>query len=68
MKTINKYEITKEGFYGDFGGQYISEDLKIEYTKIAEEFLRIKDDPEFIAELDELLKTLLKLNCYFSIF
>ena len=57
MKTINKYEITKEGFYGDFGGQYISEDLKIEYTKIAEEFLRIKDDPEFIAELDELLKT-----------
>ena len=57
METVNKYEITKDGFYGDFGGQYISEDLKIEYSKIADEFLSIKDDPEFIAELDNLLKT-----------
>ena len=57
METINKYEITKDGFYGNFGGQIISEDLKREYTKIAEEFLKIKDNPEFIAELNELLKT-----------
>ena len=57
METINKYEITKEGYYGNFGGQLISEDLKKEYTKIAEEFLKIKDDPDFIEELDELLKT-----------
>ena len=41
METINKYEITKEGYYGNFGGQLISEDLKKEYTKIAEEFLII---------------------------
>ena len=57
MQTANKYEITKDGFYGNFGGQLISEELKKEYTKIAEEFLKIKDDPEFVAELDELLKT-----------
>ena len=57
MQTVNKYEITKDGFYGNFGGQIISAELKLEYTKIAEEFLKIKDDPEFIAELDELLKT-----------
>ena len=57
MKTTNKYKITKDGYYGDFGGQYISEDLKIEYTKIAEEFLKIKDDSNFISELDELLAT-----------
>ena len=57
METVNKYEITEDGFYGNFGGQILSEELKNEYTKIAEEFLKIKDNPEFIAELDELLKT-----------
>lgn len=57
MEIINKYDISKEGFFGNFGGQYISEELKIEYTKIAEEFLRIKDEPKFIEDLDELLKT-----------
>ena len=57
MNTINKYEITKDGFFGNFGGQFISEELKKEYTKIAEEFIRIKDEPKFIADLDELLKT-----------
>lgn len=57
MNTINKYEITKDGFYGNFGGQYISDELKKEYSKIAEEFLKIKDEPKFIEDLDELLKT-----------
>ena len=57
MKLINNYEITKDGFYGNFGGQIISEELKKEYSKIAEEFLRIKDDEEFNRELDELLTT-----------
>ena len=54
--TINNLP-TKEGFFGDFGGQYISDELKAEYSKIAEEFLKIKDNPDFVAELDELLKT-----------
>ncbi len=54
--TINNLP-TKEGFFGDFGGQYISDELKAEYSKIAEEFLKIKDDPDFVTELDELLKT-----------
>ena len=57
MNTINKYDISKDGFYGNFGGQYISEELKKEYSKIAEEFLKIKDEPKFIEDLDELLKT-----------
>ncbi|MBE7703615.1 MAG: tryptophan synthase subunit beta [Cyanobacteria bacterium SIG28] len=48
---------TKEGFFGDFGGQYLPEDLKQEFSKIAEEFLKIKDDKDFNNELDELLKT-----------
>ena len=47
----------KEGFYGEFGGQFLTEELKREYSKIAEDFLRIKEEPEFVAELDNLLKT-----------
>jgi len=47
----------KDGFYGNFGGQFLSEELKKEYSKIADEFMRIKDEPEFVAELDNLLKT-----------
>ena len=31
--------------------------MQKEYSKIAEAFLEIKDDPEFVAELDDLLKT-----------
>ena len=57
MQLTNKYDISKDGFYGNFGGQILSEELKVEYSKIAEEFLKIKDDPNFISELDELLKT-----------
>lgn len=45
----------KNGFYGNFGGQFLSEDLKREYLKIADDFLKIKDEPEFNAELNELL-------------
>ena len=56
MQVINNLP-TNDGFFGNFGGQYISDELKKEYSKIAEEFLRIKDDPSFIAELDDLLKT-----------
>ena len=57
MNTMEKYNITKDGFYGDFGGQFISEELQKEYSKIAEAFLEIKDNPEFVAELEDLLKT-----------
>ena len=56
MKVMNNYNITNEGFYGNFGGQILSKELKNEYSKIAEEFLRIKNDNEFIQELDYLLK------------
>ena len=56
MKILNNLP-TKDGYYGRFGGQYLPEELKQEYTKIADAFLEIKDNPKFIAELDNLLKT-----------
>ena len=36
--TINNLP-TKEGFFGDFGGQYISDELKAEYSKLTDEDL-----------------------------
>lgn len=46
----------KEGFFGSYGGQFLDEDLKKEFQKIADEFLKIKDDKEFNDELNYLLK------------
>jgi len=46
----------KEGFFGSYGGQYIDEDLKNEFNKIYDEFLKLKDDEGFNNELNYLLK------------
>jgi len=53
-----KYDILpdKNGFYGDFGGQFLNDELKEEYNKIAEGFLELIKDDKFQRELDYLLK------------
>ena len=52
-----KYNILPDenGYYGNYGGQYLPEELKTEFKKIYEAFLRYKDDKEFNDELNELL-------------
>ncbi len=45
-----------EGFYGNYGGQFLSENLKEEFKKITESFLKFKDDKGFNSELNYLLK------------
>lgn len=54
----NKYNIlpTDEGFYGNYGGQFIPEELKQELNKIYQAFLFYKEDQDFNAELNYLLK------------
>lgn len=56
--NTNKYNIlpTQDGFYGNYGGQYLPEELKAEFQKIADTFLYYKDDKDFNIELDDLLK------------
>ncbi len=59
MKTqIKNNELpTTDGFFGEFGGQYIeNEDLKKEFQKLSEIFLAIKDDKDFNDEFNYLLK------------
>ena len=47
---------TKEGFFGEYGGQFLPEGLKAEFDKITEAFLKYKDDPIFNKELNDLFK------------
>ena len=56
MKTVNNILPTKEGFYGEFGGQFIDGRLKEEFKKIEKTFLELKDDKDFNDELNYLLK------------
>lgn len=57
-KTVlnTKIQPTNDGFYGKFGGQFLPDQLKAEFSKITEEFLRQKNNPEFNAELNYLFK------------
>ena len=45
-----------KGRFGEFGGQYIPETLMNEIHKLEEAYEHYKNDPEFIAELDDLYK------------
>lgn len=49
-------ESIKEGRYGIHGGCYIPETLMTEIEKLKESYAHYKDEPEFCAELDRLLR------------
>ncbi|MCR5265818.1 MAG: tryptophan synthase subunit beta [Cyanobacteria bacterium RUI128] len=57
-KSINKIEKlpNQSGFFGEYGGQFISDELKAEFKKIYDNFIYYKDDKEFNDELNDLLK------------
>jgi tryptophan synthase beta chain len=46
----------KRGYFGEFGGSYVPEQLQVVMNRIEENFLQYKDDPEFQSELDYYLK------------
>ncbi len=49
-------ETNQEGRYGIHGGCYIPETLMTEIEHLKESYERYKNDPEFCAELDQLLR------------
>ncbi len=49
-------ESNQEGRYGIHGGCYIPETLMTEIEKLKESYAHYKDDPEFCAELDRLMR------------
>ena len=50
-----KAEPTREGYYGEFGGAYVPEGLKVVLDEITEGFFKYKDDPDFQSELNYYL-------------
>ena len=46
----------KKGRFGDFGGQYVPETLMSELIRLEEAYDFYKNDPDFVAELDALMK------------
>jgi tryptophan synthase beta chain len=44
------------GRFGNYGGSYVAETLMAPLAELTEAYLRLRDDPEFIAELDRDLK------------
>ena len=50
---MTEQSLVEKGFYGDFGGSYIPEDLQKVLEKLAETFEKYKDDPDFKKEYQE---------------
>ena len=45
----------KAGRFDEYGGQYVPETLMNELNRMADEYEKAKQDPEFQAELQDLL-------------
>ncbi|MDR1022414.1 MAG: tryptophan synthase subunit beta [Prevotellaceae bacterium] len=50
------YNLTGNGYYGEFGGAYIPEILYANVEALQESYLKIIGDPAFTAEFDALLR------------
>lgn len=55
INNIENFE-QKNGFFGSYGGQFVDEDLKEEFNRIYEEFLKLTESEDFKNELNELYK------------
>ncbi|OOG63253.1 tryptophan synthase subunit beta [Rhodanobacter sp. B04] len=58
MPTIDDFHAWPDvhGRFGNYGGSYVAETLMAPLAELSEAYLRLRDDPEFIAELDRDLK------------
>ncbi|MCQ6275032.1 tryptophan synthase subunit beta [Bacillus sp. V3B] len=48
--------VESKGYFGEFGGSFIPENLQKVMNRIEEQFLLFKDDPDFLKELNYYLK------------
>lgn len=51
-----QYEIDEHGYYGQFGGAFVPEILQENISALKQNFKYYKNDPEFCAAFDQLLK------------
>src|SRR5687768_17371686 len=50
------YQADKRGYYGDFGGAFIPEMLRLNIDTLQKQYLDIINDPGFQTELNDLLE------------
>ncbi|WP_342434085.1 tryptophan synthase subunit beta [Neobacillus sp. FSL H8-0543] len=53
---MEKVSVESRGYFGEFGGSFIPDELQKVMNELEEQFLRYKDDPEFIDEFKYYLK------------
>lgn len=56
IKKVMEVKNLSRGRFGEYGGQYISETLMNELIYLEEQYNHYKNDPEFVEELNTLLK------------
>lgn len=57
QNTQKQYNLPdKDGYFGEYGGSFIPEELKIAMDEIADAYNKLKNDPEFQQELRDLYK------------
>jgi tryptophan synthase beta chain len=54
--TISRRDPDSRGYFGEFGGRYVPETLVRPIEDLERAYFAVRDDPQFAAELDRLLK------------
>ena len=49
-------KVQEKGFFGEFGGSFVPDSLQVVLDRLADEFNKYKDDPEFIEEFRYYLR------------
>ena len=55
-ECMSSYEPNEQGYWGEYGGRYVPETLVAPLDELKDAYFTYRDDPEFRAELDGLLK------------
>lgn len=49
-------QVQEKGYFGEFGGSFVPDELRVVLDRLAEEFYKYKDDPEFNEEFRYYLR------------
>ncbi|WP_045516401.1 tryptophan synthase subunit beta [Neobacillus niacini] len=53
---MEKVSVENKGYFGEFGGSFVPEELQLVLNEMETQFLKYKDDPDFIEEFNYYLK------------
>jgi tryptophan synthase beta chain len=55
-QRMEKVSVESRGYFGEFGGSFVPEELQVVLNELETQFLKYKDDPDFIEEFNYYLK------------